>query len=110
MARITIPSEAALWPTRDLSAYLGPATCVSFLRSGDRILAIPSAAGGRFMSHESQVTNCRDSTRHCVPSRFRANSFKTKERRTRYSTLIEGVPQHLFAPKQVSHHAKSFPL
>jgi hypothetical protein len=72
------------------SVCVGPATCLSFLRSGDPILTLRSAAVGRFTSHESQVTNYRISTRHCVPSRFRANSFNTKDRHTRYSTLIEG--------------------
>ncbi len=81
---------------------LCPATYVSFLRSGNRILAAPSAAGGRFTSHESQVTNYGISTRHCVPSRFRANSFKTKDRRTRYPTQIEGGPQHRKNPDRLS--------
>src|SRR5271154_6983417 len=54
----------------------------------DRVSRIPS--------HKSRLTNHRFSTRHCVPSRFRANSFKTKDRRTRYPTLIEGAAQHRF--------------
>jgi hypothetical protein len=49
-------------------------------------------------------------TRHCVPSRIRANSFKTKDRRTCYPTLIEGVPQHRFRHlKPDTSHLKPAP-
>src|SRR5271156_3102645 len=59
----------------------------------------PNSHGSPVTNHCSRIIVYSHSTRHCVPSRFLANSLKTKKSGPSYSTQKRGVSIHAYSPQ-----------